>query len=245
MEQIDRYVNLIYRHVDGDKEEIQILKGEMRNHLLQIVEELKLEGKSDEESISIAIKRFGEQTQIENELLGIFKFVNKKAKKALIAAVVFLLVALISFAAFVVGINICTKQYHERNNEIVNIMRSYNQDDLENINKNISVLLNKYKSKVTYVAMYRVINGEDLWHTDLKDLEYVYPKDITYNGMNTFNKQIITEKGVKYNVVIGLGPNAFIPMYIQNLGRLSFVWSGCFIIAAIVWILLKININIK
>lgn len=126
MEQIDRYVNLVYRHVDGDKEEIEILKEEMRNHLLQIVEELKSEGKSDEESITIAIKRFGEQTQIENELLGIFKFVNKKGKKALIAAVSFLLVALISFATFVVGINICTKQYHERNNEIVNIMRSYN-----------------------------------------------------------------------------------------------------------------------
>ncbi|UZQ50022.1 permease prefix domain 1-containing protein [Clostridium kluyveri] len=198
MEQIDRYVNSVYRHVDGDKEEIEILKEEMRNHLLQIVEELKSEGKSDEESITIAIERFGEQTQIENELLGIFKFVNKKAKKILIAAVSFLLLALISFSTFVVGINICTKQYDKRNNEIVNIMRSYNQDDLENIDKNISVLLNKYKSKVKYVAMYHVTNGEDLWHTDLKDLEYVYPKDIQYDDMDTFNKQIITEEGVKY-----------------------------------------------
>ncbi|WP_242947323.1 permease prefix domain 1-containing protein [Clostridium haemolyticum] len=33
----------------------------MKNHLLQLVEELKSKGKSEDESISIAIKQFGEK----------------------------------------------------------------------------------------------------------------------------------------------------------------------------------------
>ncbi|WP_242946860.1 permease prefix domain 1-containing protein [Clostridium haemolyticum] len=54
MGQIDRYVNSVYRHIGGNKEE-------MKNHLLQLVEELKSKGKSEDESISIAIKQFGEK----------------------------------------------------------------------------------------------------------------------------------------------------------------------------------------
>ncbi|MFL0267968.1 permease prefix domain 1-containing protein [Candidatus Clostridium radicumherbarum] len=248
MEKINRYVNSVYKHIGGDKEEIQILKDEMRNHLLQIVEELKYEGKSEEESVSIAIKRFGEETQLENELLGIFKFVNKKAKKALIVAVAFLLITIISFATFVVGTKISIKQYRDRNNEIFNVMASYNQDNLESIDKNIGTLLNKYKGKITYVTMYGVVNGQNEWYKDIKDLEYSYPKDIQYDNIDTFNsisKQITNEKGIKYNVMIGLVPNAFIPIYIQNLGILSFVWLGCFVISVIVWISTKVDISIK
>lgn len=248
MEQINRYVNSVYKHIGGNKEEIQILKDEMRNHLLQNVEELKYEGKSEEESVSIAIKRFGEETQLENELLGIFKFVNKKAKKALIVAVAFLLITIISFATFVVGTNISIKQYMDRNNEIFNVMTSYNKDNLESIDKNIGTLLNKYKGKITYVTMYRVLNGQNKWYKDIKDLEYSYPKDIQYDNMDTFNsisKQITTEKGIRYNVMVGLVSNAFIPMYIRNLGRLSFLWLGCFIISVIVWISTKVDISIK
>ncbi|RXI49392.1 hypothetical protein DP130_04885 [Clostridium tetani] len=68
MKKVDKYIELIYKDVCGDDEEINITKQEMKNHLLQIIEELKLEGKSEEESIDIAISRFGNTNQIRNEL---------------------------------------------------------------------------------------------------------------------------------------------------------------------------------
>ncbi|MBZ9606575.1 permease prefix domain 1-containing protein [Clostridium estertheticum] len=247
MEQIDRYVKSVYRHIGGNKEEIEILKNEMRNHLLQIVEELKSEGKAEDESISIAIKRFGKETQIENELLGIFKFVNKKAKKTLIVAVSFLIMTIISFSVSVIGTELSIRQYLARNNKIFNIMGSYNQNNIDNINKNISTVFNKSKRKITDVTMYRVPSGEDVWYKDLKDLKYSYPKDIQYKHKDTFNyigKQITTEKGIKYNVRIGLVPNAHIPTYIQNLRRVSITCLCCFIISVIAWILVKLDVRV-
>lgn len=244
MEQLDKYVNSVYKHVGGNKEEIESLKYEMKNHLLQLIEELKSEGKCEEESISIAINRFGEENQIENELIGIFKFVNKNAKKALIVAVAFLLVTITSFLIFVIGTNLSIKQYTERNDEIINIMSSYNEKNIENINENISTVFSKAKGKITYVALYRVPNGKDIWYKDLKDLEYGYPKNSEFKDLDNsshIGKQIITEKGIKYNVNIGLIPNAHISMYIQNIGKSSLVWLCCFLISVIAWILIKID----
>lgn len=37
MEQIDKYVNSVYKHVGGNKEEIEILKYEMKNHFFLLI----------------------------------------------------------------------------------------------------------------------------------------------------------------------------------------------------------------
>lgn len=250
MEQIDKYVNSVYKHVGGNKGEIETLKEEMRNHLLQIVEELKSEGKSEDESISIAIKRFGEETQIENELIGIFKFENKAAKKRLIVARSFLLMTVISFSIFVIGKEISVKNYNKKINEIYNIMSSYRQEDIESINENISKEFNESKKKIIYISMFRVPNGENMWHKDLQDLEYVYPKDFKISDIgdmnyDSSNKQITTQNGVKYNVKIGIVSTALIPMYIQNIGKSTLVWLFCFIISAFAWLLEKFDVHIN
>lgn len=106
MERIDRYVNSICRHVGGNKVKIETLKEEMKNHLLQMVEELKSQGNTEDESISIALENFGDETQIENELLDTFKFENKIAKVALFTALIFFLIAIISAAAYIFKTNI-------------------------------------------------------------------------------------------------------------------------------------------
>lgn len=247
VEQIDKYVNSVYKYVGGNKEEIETLKEEMRNHLLQIVEELKSEGKSEDESISIAIKRFGEETQIENELIGIFKFENKTAKKILIVALSFLLMTLVSFSISVIGTKTSVKNYNKRINEIYNIMSSYKQEDIESINEDISKEFNESKKMIAYISMFRVPNGENMWHDDLKDLEYVYPKDFKISDTNydSNNRQITTQTGVKYNVKIGIVSNALIPMYIQNIGKSTLIWLFCFIISAIAWLLEKFDVPIN
>lgn len=246
MKQIDKYVNSVYKHVGGNKEEVESIKYEMKNHLLQLIEELKSEGKSEEESISIAINRFGEENQIENELLDVFKFVNKKAKKALIIALSFLLLTMISFSIFIIGDKLLMRQQIARKNEIFNIMSSYSNDNIDSINKKISTIVNKSKKSIIYVALYHVPNDEDGWYRDLKDLEYVYPKDIKFKGIGFNAKQITIEKGIRYNIMIGEPQHDTIPMmYIRNIGKSSLVWLCCFIISAIACVLLKADVHIN
>ncbi|WP_197205960.1 permease prefix domain 1-containing protein [Cytobacillus firmus] len=89
MKQIDEFVNSIYAHLRG--EEAKELKQEMRSHLLEAVEELKKEGKSENEAVSIAIERFGDEKQITKGLLSMFKAQKKFVKGLFISALLFLL----------------------------------------------------------------------------------------------------------------------------------------------------------
>ncbi|EDS77923.1 conserved hypothetical protein [Clostridium botulinum C str. Eklund] len=246
MGQIDSYVNSVYKNVGGNKEEINILKEEMRDHLIQLVEELKSEGKSEEESISIAIKRFGEETQIENELLGIFQFINKKAKKALIIALSFFIMAIISFSTFLIGTQFFIHQELKSNSEIFNIMSHYNKDNTNSIDENIKNVIKKSNGKIEGVMMYPSIGDyTDIKENISKDLEYVYPKGIKNENLQRgqfIGQQVITEKGVKYNVSIrGVDTNAWVPTYIKVLKNISIVFLGFSIISMIAWILVKFN----
>jgi hypothetical protein len=59
MKQIEDFVDSVYHNVAGNEQEIQELKAEMKSHLLEAVDELKKQGKSEQEAIAIAIERFG------------------------------------------------------------------------------------------------------------------------------------------------------------------------------------------
>lgn len=93
MKQIDEFVNSIYAHVSG--KEAKELKQEMRSHLVETVEELKAEGKSEKEAISIALERFGDEKQLTRGLLTMFQSQKKFAKWLLRSAIVFLLIGLV------------------------------------------------------------------------------------------------------------------------------------------------------
>ncbi|AEB76019.1 permease prefix domain 1-containing protein [Clostridium botulinum] len=246
MGQIDSYVNSVYKNVGGNKEEINILKEEMRYHLIQLVEELKLEGKSEEESISIAIKRFGEETQIEDELFGVFQFVNKKAKKVLMITLAFFIMATISFSAFLIGTQFFIHQELKSNSKIFNIMSYYNKDNTNSIDENVENVIKKSKGKIEGVMMYQSTGDYTDMREDIsKDLEYAYPKGIqnkNNNNISFIGQQISTEKGVKYNVSIrGMDTNAWVPAYIKVLKNISIVFLGFSIISMIAWILVKLN----
>ncbi|QAA34078.1 permease prefix domain 1-containing protein [Clostridium manihotivorum] len=77
MKEIDNYINSIYKNADDDFEEIEEMKSVMRQHLIETVEELKREGKSESESIKIAIERFGEAPGIKDELSKVIPFTRK------------------------------------------------------------------------------------------------------------------------------------------------------------------------
>lgn len=87
----------MYLNVEGDQQEINELKAEMTNHLLEAVHELKAEGKTEQQAIAIAIKRFGEEKEIRNVIGQLFEIQKIFAKRVLYIAIVCLIVTMSCF----------------------------------------------------------------------------------------------------------------------------------------------------
>ncbi|MFL0475684.1 hypothetical protein C1N83_26785 [Priestia aryabhattai] len=97
MKRIEKFVDSMYLNVEGNQQEINELKAEMTNHLLEAVHELKAEGKTEQQAIAIAIKRFGEEKEIRNVIGQLFEIQKIFAKRILYVAVVCLIVTMSSF----------------------------------------------------------------------------------------------------------------------------------------------------
>ncbi|WP_338852352.1 permease prefix domain 1-containing protein [Clostridium perfringens] len=93
MREIDNYIDSLYKNIDGISKENKDIKETMRTHLIESVEELKLEGFSEKESIKIALERFGEINEIRGEL----KTVVERGVKPLLYTVGISLIILIAF----------------------------------------------------------------------------------------------------------------------------------------------------
>ncbi|WP_438318079.1 permease prefix domain 1-containing protein [Sporosarcina sp. FA9] len=119
MKKIDRFVNAVYAHLNGH--EVKELKQEMRSHLLETVEELKKNGKSEEEAISLALDRFGDEKQVTKGLLTIFQYQNNFVKWLLRSAVIFLLIGLIVSVSLFIRDN----TYNDTSNLMDNLVQSY------------------------------------------------------------------------------------------------------------------------
>lgn len=96
MKQIDLFVESIYEQMDGKEKEVQDMKTEMKSHLLEAVHELKLEGKSEQEAIQLAIERFGGETELRTAVREMFTIQKLFARKVLYAAVFFFVVCVMS-----------------------------------------------------------------------------------------------------------------------------------------------------
>ncbi|TQR30108.1 hypothetical protein C7Y47_16630 [Lysinibacillus sphaericus] len=92
MKQIESYVNEVYHSVGGSKKEIEESKTEMKSHLIEAVNELKAEGKSEQEAIEIAIQRFGGEKEMRSVVGQLFKTRKTFAKRVLITALAFLVI---------------------------------------------------------------------------------------------------------------------------------------------------------
>ena len=93
MREIDNYIDSLYKNIDGISKENKEIKETMRTHLIESVEELKLEGFSEKESIKIALERFGEINEIRGEL----KTEVERGVKPLLYTVGISLIILIAF----------------------------------------------------------------------------------------------------------------------------------------------------
>ena len=109
MKRIEAFVDSMYLNVDGDKQEIDELKAEMKNHLFESVQELKEEGKTEQQAITIAIQRFGEEKEMRAVIGQLFEIQKIFAKRVLYIAIVCLILT-ISIGSFLWKIDDSTAQ---------------------------------------------------------------------------------------------------------------------------------------
>ena len=118
--QIDTFVDSVYRSVGGNKKEIQELKAEMKSHLLEAVHELKKEGKSEQEAINIAIERFGGEKEMRAVVGQLFKAQKTFAKWMLYVALTFLLISFIGYGSFIYLESTQQEEAYQFSEQIVN-----------------------------------------------------------------------------------------------------------------------------
>ncbi|AJI25207.1 PLDc_N domain-containing protein [Priestia megaterium] len=109
MKRIEAFVDSMYLNVDGDKQEIEELKAEMKNHLFESVQELKEGGKTEQQAITIAIQRFGEEKEMRAVIGQLFEIQKIFAKRVLYIAIVCLILT-ISMGSFLWKIDDSTAQ---------------------------------------------------------------------------------------------------------------------------------------
>jgi nitrogen fixation-related uncharacterized protein len=153
MKRIDEYVNGIYAHVDG--KEAEELKEEMKLHLLEAVEELKAEGKSEEEAVSIALERFGDEKQITKGLFSLFKTHNNLIKNLFRISMISLVLSIvILLGLFWTEQN--SKNKYQRLEQIVSSISEMMVDGEISDEKNNKILsLVKESKDVAYFGLYK------------------------------------------------------------------------------------------
>jgi hypothetical protein len=181
MKKINLYIDSLYKHMDESSDEVQELKQEMKNHLLQTVNELKVEGKSEEESIEIAINRFGKRNQVENELSEVFKVQRKFATTILIVSLVSFLLAVICLISYkVIDNNFSLKVPESLQTNVEYRLKKGEVISNEEVNK----LLIKYKKQFRYVALYKENNHSSP--------DIIYPSSFSSKEVQSDNSTLTT-----------------------------------------------------
>lgn len=109
MKQIDEYINHVFKHINGNSHEIKELKEEMRTHLLEAVNELQAGGRTCDESVLIAIKRFDENNQLNYEIKNIFHKHKYSLKKILTISLSIIIILIVSMYLLIGKNNWCSK----------------------------------------------------------------------------------------------------------------------------------------
>lgn len=235
MKKIDLYIDSLYKQMDEGAEEVQALKEEMKNHLLQTVDELKSEGKSEEESIEIAINRFGEGRQIEKELTKIFKIQKKFTKVLFRVAGIFLVMSLTALLLFgTLTINNDRKMTERHNDFTQNIEKKLQANDVIPIEE-VNSLFNKYKEQLRYIAVINLNSNErfiaKLPSEEIKNIDFVYPSDISpseYRNNLHFSRTIETNNN-KWQVIYGMRKDVLSNPYLY-LPIMKLVGIVCFVV---------------
>ena len=161
MQRVDEFVNSMYKGFDINDHDVQELKNEMKTHLLDTVKDLETQGISEDESIKIAVERFGDKKQLNTGLLEFFSYQKRFAKNLLRICLSCLVIGSVSW----ISLFIMESNYHTTAstttssiiNGISTLLAHEDQISIENENK-INSLVQKYP-KVHNVAIFTVVKA--------------------------------------------------------------------------------------
>lgn len=102
MNKIDLYVKRICSKFNGSDKDIQILKEELTSNLNDEVSELQNQGFSEEESIQIALKNFGEENNVILEMNSIWTRKSEVTLKIIKTAIAIFIIGCVFLAIHII-----------------------------------------------------------------------------------------------------------------------------------------------
>jgi len=230
MESIEEFVESLYKGVNGKSQEISSLKEEMKSHLIETVNELKKQGKTEKESLEIAFERFGDSRLIS---IGLFKLFNKQRKFikfVLVSAIIFLFIGITSYIYMSQGDLKFQKEQKILTQGVLEIVGD--NDKITEDNKlKIEELVNKY-NYINYITLFKVEDNPQIQKAIVEDDKmnitgtYRYPFDIkTAELVYPYNVKILTTpEGYDRSTVIATNKKwavqyeykKFIYSYVEN-----------------------------
>lgn len=182
MDKLDKYINSVCKNLNGNTEELSTMKQEIESHLLQTVEELKSQGKSEEESINEAIKRFGEANVLKNQLMEVYNSKNSSkntSKKFIILAFVSLFIGVMALIPKYINNTYSPSNLLDPVGALFLTNKPISNEDLKTLFINNK---NKYKlsnHELKYIAIHKYPIDYDgntaPYGTSFDDAEYIYP----------------------------------------------------------------------
>jgi len=157
MKKIDQFVNSIYSDVGG--KEAKEMKEEMRTHLIETVEDLKVEGKTEQEAIEIALNRFGDEKQITKGLFSLFKEQNTIVKKLFRCSIVILIIGFIFLAALIIRDQIISSKNDKVLSTVQNLIDNLGDKPLSQNDKEKIVDTTVKGLKIEDFALYKKPEG--------------------------------------------------------------------------------------
>ncbi|WP_261134314.1 permease prefix domain 1-containing protein [Bacillus sp. Marseille-Q3570] len=182
MKQIDAFVESVYQNVRGSEKEIIELKAEMKNHLLETVQDLLNEGKSEQEAVTIAIERFGGENEVRSVVNQLFKVQKIFAKRLLYIAIGVLVITVIIFSSYWVKA--------QSNANELSIIRTAINDVMENeesITLEMEKEIEKLVESTDHISEVSIYDSKDIrtegknfihFNTELKSPDYQYERTL-------------------------------------------------------------------
>lgn len=169
MKQVDAFVDSVYHNIGRNNNEVEELKAEMKSHLLEAVYDLKLEGKTEQEAIEIAIERFGGEKEMRVIVGQLFQAQKVFAKWVLKTSLITLLITIIIFCSFSLNHQI---NMNERNSIYTKISVLLGESDVvsQEMQEEIKSLV-KETDQISKVQIYNIKNVED----EFGYMEYAKP----------------------------------------------------------------------
>lgn len=248
MTKIDSYLDSVFR--DSDKsQETNDLKLEMRSHLEHSIKELQESGLTEEESVKIAMDRFGEEFQIRNELTQVLRFQKKFNKNILKVSLVFLVLCIIMLITSFYKESVFEERYNAMDEQIHSVEKAFMNEGIAGADKVLrDVFTDDANNYLTYVAIKELpqdygmekndpsnylVKSEDLFAGELK---YSYPANVDSKFLSNRFGTVITYNNTKYMFETGVKTTAN--------GNNSSIYRGIsilfFVISWILWIIWSI-----